>query len=144
MHCCIGNRRWPNDWTNSVFIHIPKKGDLGEWKSYRTITLVSHASATMLKIISERIRKKTESELTDEQAGFRRGRGTRDQMTNLRILMENMNEHQQSLYMCFVDFTKAFDNITHEQLWVSITEIGYPAHIINLLTKLYGKQQALW
>ena len=59
------------------------------------------------------------------------GRGTRDQITDLVILMQKMNEHRQPLYMCFVDFTKAFDNITHEQLWTSITEIGYPVHIIN-------------
>src|SRR6218665_3693675 len=94
----------------------------------------------MLKIVLERIRDKTESEINDEQAGFRRGK--RNQITNLRILMQKLKEHQQPLYMCFVDFTKAFDNISHEQLWVTMTEMGYPVHIIILLTKLYGKQQA--
>jgi len=69
----------------------------------------------MLKIALKRIREKTESEINDEQAGFRRGRGTRDQIINLRILMQKLNEHQQPLYVCFVDFTKAFDNIiSHE------------------------------
>src|SRR6218665_2251744 len=76
------------------------------------------------------------------KSGFRRGRGTHDQITNLRILMQKLNEHQQPLYMYFVDFTKAFDHILHEPLWVTMTEMGYPVHIIIILTKLYGKQQA--
>jgi len=64
----------------------------------------------------ERIRVKTETEIADEQAGFRQGRGTRDQITNLRILMHEAREHQQPLYMCFVDFKKAFDSISHDKL----------------------------
>src|SRR6218665_1604349 len=76
------------------------------------------------------------------KSGLRRGRGTRDQITNLRISIQKLNEHQQPLYICFVDFTKAFDNISHEQLWVTMTEMGYPVHILILLTKLYGKQKA--
>jgi len=86
---------WPDDWTNSYFIPIPKKGDLGQCKNYRAIALVSHGSKIMLKIILERIRKKTESELTDEQAGFRR-----EEEHTTRMLMQKMNEHQQPLYMC--------------------------------------------
>src|SRR6218665_1154870 len=125
-----------------VFVPIPKKGDPGQCKNNRTIALVAHASKIMLKIVLERIREKTESEINDEQAGFRTGRGTRDQITNLRILMQKLNEHRQPLYMCFVDFTKAFDTISQEHLWVTMTEMGYPVHIIILLTKLYGKQQA--
>jgi len=121
---------------NSIFVPIPKKGDLGQCKNYRTIALVAHASKIMLKIVLERIREKTESEINDEQAGFRRGRGTHDQITNLRILKQKLNKHQQPLYMCFVDFTKAFDNILHKQLWVTMTEMGYPVHIIILLTRL--------
>src|SRR6218665_3289222 len=96
----------------------------------------------MVKIVLERIREKTESEIYDEQAGFRRRRGTRDQITNLRISMQKLNEHRQPLYTCFVDFTKAFDTISQEHLWVTMTEMGYPVHIIILLTKLYGKQPA--
>ena len=79
---------------NSIFVPIPTKGGLGQCKSYRNIALVAHASTIMLKIVLDRIREKTESEINDEQAGFRRGRGRRDQITNLRILMQNLNEHQ--------------------------------------------------
>src|SRR6218665_3724329 len=79
----------------------------------------------VLKIVLERIREKTESEINDEQAGFRSGRGTRDQIINLRILMQKLNEHRQPLYMCFVDFTKAFDTISQEHLWVTKTEMAF-------------------
>ena len=88
--------------------------------------------------ILERIRVKTETEIADEQAGFRQGRGTRDQITNLRILMHKAREHQQ-LYMCFVDFKKAFDSISHDKLWVTMMDMGYSLHLIDLLAKLYRK-----
>jgi len=80
------------------------------------IALVSHASKILLRITLERIRVKTETEIADEQAGFRQGRRTRDQITNLRILMHKAREHQQPLYMCYVDFKKAFDSISHDKL----------------------------
>jgi len=85
---------------------------------------------------------KTETEIADEQAGFRQGRGTKDQITNLRILMHKAHEHQQPLYMCFVDFKKVFDFISHDKLWVTMMDMGYPLHLIDLLAKLYRKQLA--
>ena len=111
-------------------------------ENYRTIALVSHASKILLRIILERIRVKTETEIADEQAGFRQGRGTRDQITNLRILMHKAREHQKPLYMCFVDFKKAFNSISHDKLWVTMMDMGYPLHLIDLLAKLYRKQLA--
>jgi len=81
-------------------------------------------------------------EIADEQAGFQQGRGTRDQITNLRILMHKAREHQQPLYMCFVDFKKALDSISHNKLWVTMMDMGYPQHLIDLLAKLYRKQLA--
>ena len=85
---------------------------------------------------------KTETEVADEQAGFRQGRGTRHQITNLRILMHKAREHQQPLYMCFVDFKKAFDSISHDKFWVTMMDMEYSLHLIDLLTKLYRKQLA--
>ena len=79
---------------------------------------------------------KTETEIADEQAGFRQRRGTRDQITNLRILMHKAREHQQPLYMCFVDFKKALDSISHDKLWVTMMDMRYPLHLIDLLAKL--------
>jgi len=127
---------WPDEWTFSTFIPLPKKGDLKQCADYRTIAAVSHASKILLRIILERIRVKTETEIADEQAGFRQGRGTRDQITNLRILMHKAHVHQQPLYMCFVDFKKAFDSISHDKLWVTMMDMGYPLHSIDLLAKL--------
>ena len=98
---------WPEEWKFSAFIPLPKKGDLIQCANYRTIALVFHASKIILRIIQESTRVKTETEIADEQAGFRQCRGTRDQITNLRILMHKAHEHQQPLYMCFVDFKKA-------------------------------------
>jgi hypothetical protein len=133
---------WPEEWTYSTFIPLPKKGDMKQCGNYRTIALVSHASKVLLRIILERIRLKTETEIADEQAGFRQGRGTRDQITNLRILMQKAHEHQQPLYMCFIDFKKAFDWVSHDRLWLAMMDMGYPLHLINLLTKLYKNQLA--
>ena len=131
--------RGMEEWTLSTFIPLPKKGDLKQCANYRTIALVSQASKVLLRIILERIRVKTEMEIADEQAEFRQGRGTRDQITNLRILMHT-REHQQPLYMCFVDFEKVFDSISHDKLWVTMMDMGYPLHLIDLLAKLYRKQ----
>ena len=89
------------------------------------------------------LQRRTETEIADEQAGFRQGiRGTRDQITNLRILMHKAREHQQPLCMCFVDFKKAFDSISHDKLWLTMMDMGYPLHLIDLLAKLYRKQLA--
>ena len=130
---------WPEDWSSSIFILIPKKCDKKECTNYRTIALVSHASKILLRIILERIRNKTESEIEEEQSGFRRGRGSRDQITNLRILMRKARQYQQPLFMCFVDFRKAFDSISHNKPCLTMIEMGmgYPVHIINLIQKIY-------
>lgn len=134
--------RTGNGWVNSVFIPLPKKGDLTQCNNYRTIALVSHASKVLLKIILERIRSKTESEISEVQAGFRRGRETRDQITNLRIIMQKAHDHQQPLFMCFVDYTKAFESVSHQKLWVTMLDMDYPPHLVDLLSKLYCKQRA--
>ena len=134
--------KWPEDWGHSTFIPIPKKGDLAKCTNYRTISLVSHASKVLLKVILSRIQHKTEQELPDEQAGFRPGRGTRDQITNLRVLMAKLLEHNQPLYMCFIDFQKAFDSVQHEKLWWAMLDMGYPPHLVNLLANLYKSQRA--
>jgi len=133
---------WPEEWTFSTIIPLPKKCDLKQCANYRTTALVSHASKILLRIILERTRVKTETEIADEQAGFRQGRGTRDQITNFRILMHKAREHQQPLYMCFVDFKKAFNSISHDKPWVTMMDMGYPLHLIDLLAKLYRKQLA--
>ena len=81
-------------------------------------------------------------ELPIEQAGFRRGRGTRDHIANLRWMMEKAREHQRDLYMCFIDYKKAFDCVDHEILWVVLSDMGVPVHLIVLLRRLYTNQEA--
>jgi len=108
----------------------------------RDAALVSHASKILLRVILERIQSKLETEIAQEQAGFRPRRGTRDQITNLRIILEKAKERNQPLYLCFIDFTKAFDMVQHDQLWLVMLEMGFPPHLVQLLRNLYRQQRA--
>jgi len=107
--------QWPVDWRNSTFVPLFKKGDPTVCTNYRTISLVSHASKILLKILLERIRAKVEFELDETQAGFRPGQGTVTHLCNLRLITERARSHRRPLYLCFVDFEKAFDTIHHEK-----------------------------
>jgi len=133
---------WPDEWTQSVFIPLPKKGNLLQCNNYRTIALVSHACKMLMRVILDRMQIKIESEIAQEQAGFRSRRGTRDQISNLRIILEKARERNQTLSFCFVDFTKAFDTVQHDQLWITMLEMGFPPHLVQLLRNLYSKQRA--
>ena len=103
---------WPR--TQSLVITLPKKGNLQLCQNYRTISLISHPSKVMLKIILNRLQPQAEEIITEEQAGFRAGRSTTEQVFNLRILGEKYL--QQNLYHVFIDFKKAFDRVWHEAL----------------------------
>ena len=128
---CIWKRKeWPKDWKKSVYVPIYKKGDKQECGNYRTIALISHASKVLLRVIQKRLEVFLIPELPIEQAGFRRGRGTRDHIANLRWMMEKAREHQRDLYMCFIDYKKAFDCVDHERLWVVLSDMGVPVHLI--------------
>ena len=104
---------WPQDWKRSVFIPIPKKGNAKECSNYRTIALISHASKVMLKILQSRLQQYLNHELLDVQAGFRKGRGARDQIANIRWITEKAREFQKNIYFCFIDYAKAFDYVDH-------------------------------
>ena len=101
----------------SVSIPIPKKGNAKECSNYRTIALISHASKVMLKILQARLQQYENRELPDVQAGFSKGRGTRDQLANIRWIMEKAREFQKNIYFCFFDYAKDFDCVDHNQLW---------------------------
>ena len=133
---------WPKEWRRSVFVPIPKKGDTMNCANYRTIALIPHASKVLLKIIQHRLSSIIERELPDEQAGFRKGRGTRDHIANLRWIMEKAREHQKKLYICFIDYSRAFDSIDHAKLWKCLDEMGAPAHLCKLIRSLYTDQEA--
>ena len=100
----------------SVFIPIPKKGSAKECSNYRTIALILHASKVMLKILQARLQQYVNHELPDVQAGFRKGRGTRDQIANILWIMEKAREFQKNIYFCFIDYAKitADGDCSHE------------------------------
>ena len=102
-------QQWPQDWKKSTFIPIPKKGNDKEYSNYHTIGFISHASTVMLKILQARLQQYMKHELPDVQAGFRKGRGTRDQIASIwqSWIMEKARKFQENI--CFVDYTKAFD-----------------------------------
>ena len=106
-------QQWPQDWKRSVFIPIPKKGNDKECSNYRTIALISHTSKVMLKIPQTRLQQDMNCELPDVQAGFREGRGTRDQIANICCIIKKAREFQKNIYFCFIDYAKAFDCVDH-------------------------------
>ena len=128
-------QQWPQDWKKSVFIPIPKKGNAKECSNYRTIALISHTSKVMLKILQARLQQYVNHELPDVQAGFRKGRGTSDQI-------EKAREFQKSIYFCFIDYAKANDCVGHNKLWKILKEMGIPDHLTYLLRNLYADQEA--
>ena len=107
-------QQWSWDWKRSVFIPIPKKGNAKECSNYHTI---SHASKEMLKILQARLQQYVNHEIPDIKAGFRKGRGTRDQIANIRWIIEKPRAFQKNTYFCFLDYTKAFDCEDHNKLW---------------------------
>ena len=97
-------QQWPQDWKKSVFIPIPKKGNAKECSNYHTIALNSHASKVTLKIPQARLQQYMNHELPDVQAGFRKGRGTRDQIANIHWIIKKARQFQTNIYFCFTDY----------------------------------------
>ena len=123
-------------------IPILKKGNAKECSNYCTIALISHASKVMLKILQAWLQQYVNCELPDVQAGFRKGRGTRDQIANIRWMIEKAREFQKNIYFCFIDFGKAFHCVDHNKLWKILKEMGIPDHLTCLLRNLYAAQEA--
>ena len=96
----------------------------------------------MLKILQARLQQYVNHELPDVQAGFRKGGGTRDQIANIRWIMEKAREFQKNIYFCFIDYAKAFDCVDHNKLWTILQEMGIPDHLTCLLRNLYAGQEA--
>ena len=97
----------------------------------------------MLKILQAGLQKYVNRELPDVQAGFRKGRGTRDQIANIHWIIENARELQKNIYFCFIDYAKAFDCVDHNKLWKILKERGIPDHLTCLLRNLYAGQEAI-
>ena len=135
-------QQWPQDWKRSVFIPLPKKGNAKECSNYCTITLISHTSKLILKILQARLQQYVNCELLDVQAGFRKGRGTRDQIANICWIIKKAREFQKNSYFCFIDYAKAFDCVDHNRLWKSLQEMEIQDHQICLLRNLYAGQES--
>ena len=131
-------QQWPQDWKRSVCIPVPKKGNAKECSNYHTIAFISHTSTVMLKILQARLQPYVNHELPDVQAGFRKGRGTRDQVANIRWIIEKSREFQKNIYFCFIDYAKAFDCVDHNKLWKILQEMEIPDHLTCLLINLYA------
>ena len=104
-------------------------------------TTISHASKVMLKILQARLQQFMNHELPDIQGGFRKGRGTRDQIANICWIMEKARELQKNIYFCFIDYAKAFDCVDHNKPWNILKEMGIPDHLTCLLRNLYAGQE---
>ena len=124
------------------FIPVPKEGNVKECSNYCTIALISYATKVMLKILQARLQQYVSCELPDVQAGFRKGRGTRDQIANICWIMVKAREFQKNISFCFIDYAKAFDCVGHNKLWKILQEMGIPGHLTCLLRNLYADQEA--
>ena len=113
-------QQWPQDWKRSILIPTPKKGSTKEGAEHTGqlhSSLISHASKVMLKILHARLQHYVNQDLPDVQAGFRKGRETRDQIANICWITEKPQEFQKNIYLCFTDYVKAFDCVDHDKLW---------------------------
>ena len=108
---------------------LPKKGNAKECSDYRTIVLISYANKVMLKILQDRLQWYITHELPDVQAGFRKGRGTRDQIANIRWIIKKARKFQKNIYFCFTDYAKAFDCMDHNKLRKILKEMEIPDHL---------------
>ena len=118
----------------------PKERQRQECSNYHTTAFISHANKVMLKILQARLQQNRE--IPYIQAGFRKGRGTRDQITNIHRIIEKARESQKNIYFCFIDYAKSFDCVDHNQLWKILKEMGIPEDLTCLLRNLSAGQEA--
>ena len=135
-------QQWSQDWKRSVFIPNPKRGYAKECSNYRTIALFSHASKVILKILQARLQQYMNHELPDVHAGFRKGRGTRDQIANILWIIEKASKFQKSIYFCFIDYAKALTVWIQQQTVENSSRDGKADHLTCLLRNLYAGQEA--
>ena len=133
----LEEREVPSDWKRSLIVKIPKKGDLTLCDNYRGISLLSVPSKVFCRVIIDRLREGVEETLREEQAAFRKGRGTADQIYILRNILEQSIEWQAPLYINFIDFRKAFDSVIRNKLWDILRHYGIPEIYVTIITKIY-------
>ena len=119
----------------------PKERQCKRMLKLPTIVLISHASKVILKILQARLQQYVNCELSDVQAGFRKGRGTRNQIANICWIMEKAREFQKKIYFCFIDYARAFDCVDHNKLWKTLKEMGIPDHLTCFFRNMYACQK---
>ena len=134
-------QQWPGEWKRSVSIPIPKEGNAKECSNYCTIALISHSSKVMFRILQARLQQYLNREPPDVQAGFRKGRGTRDQIANICWVIEKAREFQKNIYFCIIEYAKTFDSADHNKLWKILKEMGIPDHQTCLLRNVSEGQE---
>ena len=125
-----------------MYIPIHKKGTKTKCSNYRRIALISHASKVMLNIINERIKLYLLLEIAPEQAGFVPGRGTRNQISNMRQIIKKVREYNKAVYLCFIDYEKAFDNVKWKILWKRLRKLGTSVYLIKFIKSPYDNNSA--
>ena len=135
-------QQWLQDCKRSVFILIPKKGNAKECSNYCTIALILHASKVMLKILQARFQQYMNWELPDVQCWFRKGTGTRDQITNICWIIEKAREFQRTINFCIIEYAKVFDCMDHNKLWKNLKEMEKTDHLTFFSRNLYAGQEA--
>ena len=137
-------QQWPQDWKRSIFIPVPKKGNTKECSNYCTIALISHTSKVMLRIFQARLQEYVIHEIPDIQAGFRKGRGTRDQIASIRWIIDKAREFQKNIYFCFIDYGKVFDYVNHNKLWKIFQEMEIPDDLTCFLRSRSNSLNWTW
>jgi len=131
----------PVDMKQSIFVTLPKKPKAQNCTEFRTISVMSHVTKLLLKVIQQRITDKIDKEVSRLQSGFRPGTGTREGIFNLRTICERAIDVQKDVYICFIDYTKAFDRVKHSKMIECLSEIGVDDKELQIITKLYWEQQ---
>ena len=142
---CISKLGKPSNVTGleKISFHSnPKKGNAKECSNYHTVALISYPSKVMLKSLHTRLQQDMNQELPDVQARFRKGRGIKDQIANIRWIIEKAREFQKNIYFCFIDYTKAFSSVDHNKLGKFLKRFLIADHLICLLRHLYEGQKA--
>ena len=134
---------WPEEFVKTIMIPIPKKVNATHCSDFRTISLIPHVSKIMLKILTKRIERRAEEYLSRSQFGFRKGVGARDAIGVLRMLVERSLEFDNEMYVCFIDFEKAFDRVKWDVLMRVLKKLGIDWRDRRMLAELYMKQEVL-
>ena len=132
------NKIWPTQWTQSLVIPIPRKGDMNKYSNYRTLNLIYHSSKIFLKIILKRLKPQAKQIISEEQAGFWKCRTTVEQIINVRTLIEKHLDSQRNLFRNFIYFMKAFDRVYHEVLWSTLQKCVIDHELITIIKALYN------